>query len=234
MNAFEGKIAIITGGGRGIGESTARSLVARGARVVIASRSEAELKAVADSLGKDSSLAVPTDVGDENQIIALFKKAESHFGPVDFLVNNAGVARVSSIAETSLEDWDVTLDVNLRGTFLCARELFRRGRKAAIVNVSSLAGIKGVTKFPGMGAYAASKFGVIGLTEILALEGRSLGIRANAIAPGAVDTKMLRDAAPFLKTSTKPEDIANSIVFLLDDEQSAKLTGAVIEVYSNE
>ncbi len=238
MNAFEGKTAIVTGAGRGIGEAAARLLVERGARVVIASRSYEELEAVRRSLGEDRVLAVPTDVADGKQVEALFDKTEKAFGAVDLLVNNAGTITVASVADTTLEAWNAMVDVNLRGTFLCAREMFRRAKDTkkpkAIVNVSSLAGIRGVEKFPGMSAYAATKHGVIGLTEVFAVEGRPLSIRVNAVAPGAVDTKMLHDAAPFLKTSTKPEDVAKTILFLLDEEQSAKVTGAVVEIHSNE
>ena len=209
----------------------------RGARVVIASRSREELEHVASSIGTGNTLAVPTDVSDEKQVLALFEKAQSRFGGVDLLVNNAGTISVAPISELTLDQWDAMIDVNLRGTFLCSREMFRRakaGERKSIVNISSLAGIRGVEKFPGMSAYAAAKHGVIGLTEILALEGREKNIRVNAVAPGAVDTKMLRDAAPFLKTSTKPEDVAKTILFLLDESQAAKVNGAVVEIYSNE
>lgn len=238
MKALNNKIAIVTGGGRGIGEATARLFVSEGARVVIASRNLTELEAVCMALGKDRCLAVPTDVGDEAQVVRLFEESERCFGRPDLLVNNAGVMRLAPIADLSAEDWDHVMAVNLRGSFLCAREFFRLvksgGRGGSIVNVSSLAGIRGVEKFPGTSAYAASKHGVVGLTEVLAVEGRPLGIRVNCVAPGAVDTKMLREGAPLLKTSTGPEDIARAILFLSDDGQSRKVTGAVIEIHSNE
>jgi NAD(P)-dependent dehydrogenase (short-subunit alcohol dehydrogenase family) len=168
----------------------------------------------------------------------LFAETKRKFGNIDILVNNAGVIRVRPIQEMTVDDWDAGLAVNLRGSFLCAREAFRvmkeTGRGGSIVNMSSLAGIRGVEKFPGTSAYAASKHGVVGLTEVLAVEGRGVGIRVNCVAPGAVDTRMLREGAPLLKTSTSPEDVARTILFLSDERQSRKVTGAVIEIHSNE
>ncbi|MBZ0256358.1 SDR family oxidoreductase, partial [bacterium] len=102
-----------------------------------------------------------------------------------------------------------------------------------IVHISSLAGIRGTEKFPGMSAYVVSKHGVIGLTESLSVEGRPYGIRVNCVAPGAVDTQMLREAAPQFKTETEPADIAQAILYLSDPVQAASVTGAVIEVHSN-
>ncbi|HEX5037976.1 MAG TPA: SDR family NAD(P)-dependent oxidoreductase [bacterium] len=238
MGSLDHKVAVVTGASRGIGEATARLLAEAGARVAICARNGKELEAVRAALGADRVLAVAADVSDEAQVARLFAETRKAFGGVDILVNNAGIIRSAPIDELKATDWDEVLEVNLRGSFLCAREAFRfmkeRGQGGTIVNVSSLAGIRGVEKFPGGAAYVASKHGVIGLTEILAVEGRAHKIRANAVAPGAIDTRLLREGAPFLKTSAKPEDVARSILFLADDSQSAHVTGAVVEMHTNE
>ncbi len=108
------------------------------------------------------------------------------------------------------------------------------GKGGAIVNMTSLAGVRGPEKFKGLSAYVVSKYGVLGLSDILAVEGKPYGIRVNSIAPGAVDTLMLKQAAPFLKTKTGPDDISRAILFLADERQSGHISGANIEIFSNE
>lgn len=125
--------------------------------------------------------------------------------------------------------------INLRGAMLCAQQAFRlmREQGGSIVNVSSLGGVAGTEKFPGYAAYTVSKFALTGLTEALAAEGKSLKIRVNGVAPGAVDTTMLRQAAPHLRTQTTPADVAKVIAFLCDPSQSACMTGATLVIDSN-
>jgi NAD(P)-dependent dehydrogenase (short-subunit alcohol dehydrogenase family) len=230
------KVAIVTGAGRGIGEATARLFMAEGARVVLVARMAREVEGIARELGSQSH-AVVADIGDEADVLRVFAETQKRFGSVNILVNNAGIFKSASVESLTAADWDKVIRVNLRGSFLCAREAFRRMKEAghggSIVNIASLAGIRGVEKFPGTSAYAASKHGVVGLTEVLAVEGRPCGIRVNCVAPGAVDTKMLRDGAPWFKASTKPEDIAKTILFLSDEAQSSKLTGTILEIHCN-
>ncbi len=237
--ALENKVAIVTGAGRGIGAATAQLFAREGAKVALASRSEAELEEVLAQIVQLSgqAVAIPTDVSDEAQVQHLFDTVRDTFGPVDILVNNAAVIEVRDFAEMDLATWEHVMGINVRGPFLCSRAAFRQmieaGKGGAIVNLTSLSGVRGPEKFKGFSAYVVSKYGVLGLTEILAVEGKPYGIRVNSIAPGAVDTVMLKKAAPFLNTNTTPEDIAGTIFYLADDKQSRHISGANIEIFSN-
>ncbi len=237
MSELAGKVALVTGASRGIGEATARLLAERGAAVMLVSRSEAALARVSSSIkdaGGESSYIV-ADISREAEVAAAFSHTHCTLGAVDVLVNNAGVIACAPIYELSTVMWDDVMAVNLRGAFLCIREAFHhmRSKGGAIVNISSLAGIRGTEKFPGYSAYTASKHGIIGLTESLSVEGKPHGIRVNAIAPGAVDTEMMRKAAPHLRTSTSPVDIARLVLFLADEGQSRSLNGSILEVHCN-
>jgi NAD(P)-dependent dehydrogenase (short-subunit alcohol dehydrogenase family) len=239
--SLEGKVAIVTGAGRGIGAATARLFAAEGARVVLASRTASELhdtaQIIEQSVGGARTLVVTTDLADEESIQSLFSQTIERFGDLHILVNNGAKFHGAPIEELAAADWDALMAVNVRGTFLASREALRRfralGHGGAIVNLSSLGGIRGTEKFKGFTAYSVSKFAVVGLTECLAVEGRELGVRVNCVAPGAVDTRMLREAAPFLRTKTTGDDVARSIRFLCDDAESGSVTGAVLEIHSN-
>ena len=238
---FDGSIVVVTGGGRGIGAATARLFASRGARVAILSRSRSELESVAQEItqasGKGHALVLVADVSDEEAVEAAFAQVRRTWGPTRILVNNAGTIVRVPLADMTVAQWDYVMAVNLRGSFLCARAAFRQMRDSgggSIVNISSLGGIRSTLKFAGFTAYVTSKHGAVGLTECLSVEGKGHGIRVNCVAPGAVDTQMLRSAVPFLKTSTQPEAIAELIAYLCDDQKSRALTGAVIEVNSNE
>lgn len=234
-----GKVAVVTGAGRGIGAATARLLAADGVRVVLASRTEPELRATADAIAGAGgrALVVPTDLASEAAVVALLERTLAHFGDLDVLVNNGATFRAAPVEALTAADWDAVMAVNARGTFLASREALRRfralGHGGAIVNVASLGGLRGTQKFKGFTAYTVSKFAVVGLTECLAVEGRELGVRVNCVAPGAVDTRMLREAAPFLRTETQPDAVARTIRFLCDDAESGAVTGTVVEIDSN-
>lgn len=239
---FTGQVAVVTGAGRGIGAATALLLARGGARVALLSRSEHELvqtaAAVEAACGPGRTLVLPTDVAEEDQVERAFARVREELGPVRVLINNAGFLRAAPIAELTLSGWEQTFAVNLRGTFLCARAAFRMMQAGAtggaLVNVSSLGGIRSTEKFPGFSAYSASKAGVIAFTECLAVEGKPHRIRVNCVAPGAVDTEMLRREVPFFKPRTQPADIAEVIVFLADCDRARSLTGTTVEVHSNE
>ena len=166
---------------------------------------------------------------------ALFARVAGTFGPVDILINCAGAVANAPFERMPVADWDRVLGTNLRGTFLCCREAFRamipRGG-GVIVNLSSLSGVRGVEKFPGLSAYTTSKFAVAGLSEILAVEGLPHHIRVVAVSPGAVDTEMLRAAAPHLKAGMTPEELARILLFLVGPD-ARPLGGTNLEIFSN-
>jgi NAD(P)-dependent dehydrogenase (short-subunit alcohol dehydrogenase family) len=237
MNNLQNAVALITGGGRGIGAATAEALARKGAHVIVASRTESELTATVAQLhtaGLNASARV-LDVADEAAVAGAFAGIAAEFGRLDILVNNAAILMSGGFAEMPMADWDQIMAVNLRGAVLCARHAFQmmRERGGSIVNVSSLGGVQNTEKFPGYAAYTVSKFALTGLTEALAAEGKAWNIRVNGVAPGAVDTEMLRNAAPHLRTRTTPADIANVIAFLCDPAESGCMTGATLMVNSN-
>jgi len=196
--------AVVTGGSGGIGAEVAGELRARRWKVVSLSRRDG------------------CDITDEEQVTRAFAALSS----LDALIHCAAVLIKRPFIEMSADDWDQQLGAGLRGAFLCSREAFRlmRRRGGAIVMVSSLSGVAGAEKFPGMAAYVAAKSGLAGLTEALAVEGREHAIRVNAISPGAVDTEMLRIAG-VEGPALSPSDVARVIVWLASPE-SAPLTGA--------
>lgn len=197
------RTAVVTGGSGGIGSEVVRQLRDGDWDVISLSRREG------------------CDVSDEAQV----KRAFASLDALDALVHCAAVLIKKPVIDLSAGDWDAQVGSNLRGAFLCSREAFRlmRGRGGAIVFVSSLSGIAGAEKFPGMSAYVAAKSGLAGLTEALSVEGRPLGIRVNAVSPGAVDTSMLR-VAGVEGPALEPSDVARVIVWLASPE-SAPLTG---------
>lgn len=215
---LEGKTAVITGAGRGIGRATAHALAKEGCNIVLAAPEVDQIEAVAAevrALGP-AALAVQTDIQHKSQVQALAKAALDRFGAVDILVNNAGVAIHNSIPNIKVEDWDWMMAINLRGTFLCTQAFFQHmcdRRTGHIVNIVSRAGKIGSAKF---GAYAASKFGMLGFTQTTDSEGIEFGVKATALCPGAVDTQQRAenhddDHSKLLQ----PEDVAEYVAFIV-------------------
>ena len=229
---LENRIAIITGGGRGIGRATALALAKEGANIVLAARTETEIVSVADEvqqLGRQA-FAIKTDVQQKTEVDAMVTQTLDTFGRVDILVNNAGVAIHNPIPKIREDDWDLTMAVNLKGVFLCTQAVFSHmceQKYGHIVNVSSVSGKYGHVNG---GAYCASKFAVVGLTETTNNEGKRYGVKASVVCPGPVDTKMRRDNHPddVIEHLTLPEDVADLILFLVSQSPRAHTLETVI------
>jgi len=248
------RVALVTGAGQGLGEALARRLAAEGARVVIADVNAGTAEQVAASLAEAGTpaLGVGADVTDEAQVAALVRRCVETFGALDILVANAGILKAHDILEFPLEDWKRVLEVNLTGYFLCAREAARvmaEQRRGAIVQINSKSGKKGSFR---NAAYAASKFGGVGLTQSLALDLAPYGVRVNAVCPGnLLDGSLWKDSlyeqyarkwgitveevrkkyqeqVPLGRGCTY-DDVANVVVFLASDE-SSYMTGQAINV----
>jgi NAD(P)-dependent dehydrogenase (short-subunit alcohol dehydrogenase family) len=231
-----GRLAVVTGASRGIGAATAEALAAAGARVVVAARDRAALDGVAGRIrdAGGEATAVPTDVGRASDVERLFAEVQT-IGPLAALVCAAAVLTPARLTQTTAEIWDETLRVNLTGTFLCCREAIaamRAGGEGRIVNIASLSGVYATEKFPGLAAYNVSKYGVVGLTEAIAVEGKELGISAICVSPGAVDTEMLRRANPSLRAGVTPAQVAALIVALIDSPL-VPASGANVPLFSN-
>ena len=231
-----GRVALVTGASRGIGAATAEAIAAAGAHVVLAARDGEALEGVAGRIrtAGGEATSVASDVSKPADVERLFA-AVAEAGPLTALVCAAGVLTPALFEDTTTEIWEQTLAINLTGSFLCCRAAFTAMRAAGggrIVNIASLSGVYATEKFPGLAAYNVSKFGVIGLTEAIATEGREHGISAICLSPGAVDTEMLARANPQLRARLGPGDVAELIVALLDSPLEAA-SGANIPLFSN-
>ncbi len=233
MADMSGRVAVVTGGSRGIGETYVRALHEAGARVVIADVLAAEGKALAAELGEGARFA-ELDVTDEDAWARVVAETVESFGAVDALVNNAGIANAAPIEHFSLEKWHAVIGVNLTGTFLGCRAVvpaMKAAGRGSIVNVSSVEGLRGSARLHG---YTASKFAVRGLTKSLAVELGPSGIRVNSIHPGFIATDMTTRIDPEalvipLSRPGVPADLAGAVLFLAS-EASAYLTGTELVV----
>jgi 3alpha(or 20beta)-hydroxysteroid dehydrogenase len=229
MPELDGRVALVTGGARGIGEAYVRALHAAGARVVIADILHDQGEALAGQLG-DRARFVHLDVTDEAEWDAAVGAAIDAFGAVDVLVNNAGIANAAPIEHFTLAKWNTVIAVNLTGVFLGCRAVvphMKARGSGSIINISSVEGMRGS---PGLHGYTASKFGVRGLSQSLAVELGAFGIRVNSVHPGFITTDMTTRIDPAhldipLGRPGTPSDVAGTIVFLASDA-SAFTSGA--------
>ena len=238
---LRGKVAIVTGAARGIGKSIAMKLALAGANVVIADVEEEMAKSAAKEISQKGSetISVMVNVSSLSSVEEMVKKTLDKFGRIDILVNNAGVTRDALVMRMKEEDWDLVLDVNLKGAFNCIKvvsPVMVKQRSGKIVNIASIVGISGNA---GQANYSASKGGLIALTKSCAKELASRQINVNAVAPGFIETSMterlpaevkerLSSQIPFGKIG-KPEDVANAVLFLVSEE-AAYITGEVVKV----
>lgn len=239
--SLEGKVAIVTGASRGIGRAIALKLAREGASLVVTATTEESARNTAaevETLGQ-KALALAVDVADPSAVETMFAAAVDTFGKVDILVNNAGITKDGLLLRMKDADWDVVLDVNLKGAFNCVREaakLMTKARSGRIVNISSVVGEMGNA---GQINYCASKAGMIGLTKSAARELAKRGITVNAVTPGFIETDMtavlsdkvregLLQQIPLERLGT-PDDVANAVFFLVSP-MGDYITGHVLSV----
>src|SRR5258705_1760420 len=193
MSSLRGRRALVTGGGRGIGRAVVLDLARAGAAVAVAARTRSEVEAVASGIvaAGGQAVAVEMDVTDPDRVRAAFASAREALGGIDILVSGAGIAPTAPLARTTDAVWRQVLETNLSGTFYCLREALPEMTARGWGRVVHLASIAGKTGYPYIGAYAASKHGVLGLTKCAALEVAATGVTVNAVCPGYVDTPML-------------------------------------------
>lgn len=239
MNLVKAKIAVITGAARGIGAATAYRFAAEGAKGIAIvdldqERAEATSLDISTKMGCEC-IAVRADAANEEDIAYVFESVVSKFGTVDILVNNAGICRIVSIDDISISDWDKTMNINLKGTFLFSRaalKIMKEKNSGRIINVASQAGkIGGLIAGPD---YSASKAGILCLTKTFAKAGAPFNITVNSVAPGLIGTEMTQNfgyeksAVPLGRIGTA-EEVADTILFLASD-LSRYITGACIDV----
>lgn len=239
-----GKVALVTGGGRGMGKTHALALAQQGARVVVTDIDEKGCLAVADEIRANGgeAIALALDVSNLKEIDRTFGIVSEKLGRLDILVNNAGIFAPKPALEITEAEWDRTLDINLKGEFFCAQRAAKEMAKNAwgrIINIASIASGGTGIGFEGATHYSASKGGIVGMSESLAVECAPLGITVNVIAPGAIETPMIgsmtnnlleeiKSRVP-LKRIGKPEEVSAMVVFLASQEASY-ITGATFYV----
>lgn len=229
MGRVEGKVALVSGGARGMGASHSRALVREGAKVVIADLLDADGAALAEELGENASF-IHLDVTKPEEWDAAVAHAVSTFGSLSILVNNAGIANGAPLTKFTDQMWSTIVSINLSGVFYgmrAAAPALAASGNASIINVSSVEGLRGT---PGLHGYVATKFGVRGLTKSVATELAASGVRVNSIHPGLIETPMTTgiDATQLqipLGRAAKPEEVSNLVLFLASDESSYS-TGA--------
>jgi 3-oxoacyl-[acyl-carrier protein] reductase len=235
---FSGKTVIVTGSARGIGRAIAERFSRAGANVVISDLDEAAVTQVASDMPNEA-VGIKANVTDAADVDNLIRQAQEKFGQIDVVVNNAGVTRDTLMIRMDEKDWDMVLDINLKGAFLVtksAAKVMMKQRFGRIVNISSVVGLFGNA---GQTNYSASKAGLIGLTKSAAKELGARGVTVNAVAPGFIETEMtgaLSEAAreaflerTVIKRAGSPDDVASAVMFLASDEASY-ITGHVIAV----
>ncbi len=246
MFDLTGKVAFVTGASSGIGRASAMALANQGAKVAVCARRIDRLEALAAEIATSGGVALPItlDVTKKDQIFSAVTQAAQKFGRIDILVNNAGVAEFAPFLDLTEEQWDKTIDTNLKGYFLVAQAAAREMAKntwGRIINIASIASGGVGVGFPSVAHYCASKGGIVAMTEAMADELAPMGILVNAIGPGVIESEMtegmlkepeqakaLLSRAP-LKRAGKPEEIASAVVYLASNE-SSYTTGSTIYI----
>ena len=243
---LKGKVAIITGARRGMGQAHALKLAEHGVKVVVSDISKDDCEKVVEEIKEmgGEAMAIKCDVSKKKEVEEMVEKTIAQFGKLDILVNNAGILAFTPFLEIKEEEWDKIIDVNLKGYFLCAQAAAKemvKQKSGVIINIASIAMGQVGCGFATLAHYTASKGGIVGMTETLAQELAPYNIRVNAISPGLIETPMvepiMQDQATSqamlarvpLKRMGKPEEISNAVLFLASDE-SSYMTGSVVVV----
>ncbi len=231
MFILEDTVVLVTGGSRGIGFAITKALLEKGAKVAICGRDMKRLKEAEEKLGsyRECLMVMQADVSKRDQVENWVKNALEKFQKIDVLVNNAGVALWANIEDINDEDLDYQFNINLKGPLYCTQAVLphlKEKRKGYIINISSIAGKTG---FAGSGAYSVSKFGLMGLSDSLREEVAPYNIKVTAICPGYVATPLVADAPVPLEEMIRPEDIANTIIFLLGLSDRAVIKEIIID-----
>ena len=233
----KGDVALVTGGGRGIGRAVAIALARTGARVIVCSRTLSDVEEVAGFITKEGGTAVPLrcDVASPQEVEETFKNAAAAFGQIDILVNNAGVGTVApfEVADYEIAEWDRIVNVNLRGTFLCCRAVLpsmRERRRGTIINIVSITGRQSA---PLVSPYGASKFGAVGLTQALLTENFKYGIRVSMINPGPTNTtiwdkKIVPLSKEVREAMMHSEDVADVVVYVASLPERVRIDEIVV------
>jgi NAD(P)-dependent dehydrogenase (short-subunit alcohol dehydrogenase family) len=232
---LDGKIAVVTGGLSGIGAAIAKRMAGEGATVIAADRSTEIL-----TLGSGPLLALHVDVQDASSVDSMMRTVIARYGRLDCMVNSAGIGSDIPFLQTSLESFDRILSVNLRGTFIMGQSAARAMKESGGGSIVNIASVSGITGNAGRSAYGASKWGVVGLSRVMAIDLANFNIRVNAIAPGAVETPLVDQMLPELEARqwtehtplhryARPEEVAGSAVFLCSGDASF-ITGHVLVV----
>ena len=238
MSEWDGKLALVTGGSRGIGRAIAAALVERGVRVVLTGRSEARARETAEKLGSGAQ-GLAMDVSDREAVVRVIKSVLEEHARIDILVNNAGITRDNLLMRMKPEEWDAVIATNVNALYYCSQAVLRpmiRQRSGRVINMSSVVGLTGNA---GQVNYAASKAAILGFTKALAREVASRNVTVNAIAPGYIETDMtrelpqsateaLREAIP-MKRIGQASDVAAAVLYLAS-EGASYVTGQVLQV----
>lgn len=238
MEFLKNKVVWVTGGGRGIGKAIAEAFGGEKAGLAISSRTPEELQSVSEVINEKGGRAYPfpCDVSSENEVKNTFDQIEKTLGKIDILINNAGVAKFVPLLETTVEDWDWMMNINLKGAFLCTKTVLPsmiEKREGHIFNVTSVAGTK---PFPSAAAYGASKYGLMGLTAVTREEVRKYNVKVTAIIPGAVDTSIWKGIEGDFDHSKMmpPEDIANAVIMACKQTSNTVLEDIILRPVSGD
>jgi 3-oxoacyl-[acyl-carrier protein] reductase len=228
--AMDGKVAIVTGASRGIGFAVATSLVRMGAKVSMCARDAKRIEKAADELQRSGAkvLAAPLDVTRSSELASFVEKTERALGPVEVLVNNAGIGKFAPVQDATETDWDAMLDTNLKAVFLLSKAVARgmiERRSGHIINIASLAG---KNAFAGGSAYCASKWGLLGLTQCMAEDLRPFNIRVSAVCPGSVATDFSPHQGKDTSKMLQPEDVAHAVETILTQEPQSFISEIVM------